>query len=104
MEPRLAEDEGGAPTTGEPPPPVDDLRDRGDEEQAAAPVGTPSTPRSLDASEDDEVGESRLHKEPSVALYRKVVEVALDEDDAQCCSICLDDFTVEDPANVTTCG
>ena len=71
---------------------------------------SPRTPRDVEGTcaangqEEDEDEEVMLDREPSsVALCRKVLPT-LDDEDAACCSICLDDFTQEDPAVPTTCG
>jgi hypothetical protein len=54
--------------------------------------------------ENDAAEDVMLDREPSsIALCRKVLPT-LNDEDAACCSICLDDFTQEDPAINTTCG
>lgn len=56
------------------------------------------------STDDKEEDVDHLHKEQStVSLCRKVIPT-LDEEDLACCSICLDDFTQEDPSISTTCG
>lgn len=40
--------------------------------------------------------------ESGTPLFRKVL-CTLEEED-NCCSICLDEFTIEDPSMTTTCG
>lgn len=56
------------------------------------------------STDDKEEDVDHLRKEQStVSLCRKVIPT-LDEEDLACCSICLDDFTQEDPSISTTCG
>ncbi|KAG7669704.1 hypothetical protein Ndes2437B_g05889 [Nannochloris sp. 'desiccata'] len=71
---------------------------------------SPSIPRDFDGTGavDDEGNDAAedvmLDREPSsIALCRKVLPT-LNDDDAVCCSICLDDFTQEDPAVNTACA
>jgi hypothetical protein len=57
-----------------------------------------------DDEENDAAEEFNLQKEPSeLPVFRKVLPT-LEEEEGACCSICLDDFTQEDPAIATTCG
>ena len=73
----------------------------------------PEQAESITSSEEDSEGTSaddneedvdHLENAPSsISLCRKVLPT-LDEEDLACCSICLDDFTQEDPSSLTTCG
>lgn len=90
---------------------IDGASEQGDVDTLAADAEeSPRTPRDFEGTcaangqEEDEIEEAMLDREPSsVALCRKVLPT-LDNEDAACCSICLDDFTEEDPAAQTTCG
>jgi hypothetical protein len=91
---------------------IEDESKEGALETLAGNIGdSPKTPRYVegtcamgDQGNDAAAEEVMLDREPSsVALCRKVLPI-LDDEDAACCSICLDDFTQEDPAVPTTCG
>jgi len=90
---------------------IEDASEQGALEPFTADIeNSPTTPRDLEGTSvaDNEVNDAAdgvmLDREPSsIALCRKVLPT-LNEEDAACCSICLDDFTQEDPAINTTCG
>ena len=85
-------------------------------EIAVTPLDTssPRTPTSEDAESSSLVEEKNegdvedifnlANDLSSVSLCRKVLPVLDEDNDAACCSICLDDFTEEDPSIATCCG
>jgi hypothetical protein len=88
----------------------DDPEQRALESLVAETQESPATPTETEetfvTNVEENDADAMLEREPSsIAICRKVLPaLEPDDEDAACCSICLDDFTQEDPAISTTCG
>ncbi|GHP02323.1 hypothetical protein PPROV_000108000 [Pycnococcus provasolii] len=83
----------------------DDDDDDDDDENEASPSSPPSS-----STQPTSPAVNSPTKKPSLSLFQKTLELTAGDEhikeleESECCSICLDDFTDDDPAKVTLCG
>ncbi|XRB10400.1 E3 ubiquitin-protein ligase [Pseudoscourfieldia marina] len=83
----------------------DDDDDDDDDENEASPSSPPSS-----STQPTSPAVNSPTKKPNLSLFQKTLELTAGDEhikeleESECCSICLDDFTDDDPAKVTLCG